>query len=178
LDARTFAGDTSPYVEQVAVSARGFVGERVASPEALTYVTRLAPGVTLAAPPRVKGAFAFSEGTAGQLVVVADFVWAYALESPGAVTPSPSAAPVPGASLVVLHSVERYEWFPDKGYLPDDRGMRPGAGELYAFNVDCAQAAQGLISLPMTPQEAGEAPSLAQVLDPSTPPGRLPSSCA
>lgn len=174
LDPRVHAGDTQPYVEQLAVSTRQFTLDKLASGgAALGYATRFAPEYSVKAPPRVKGGMTVSVGDKGQLVVVADYVWVYALEGEMAKASKKSE---PGAKLVVVHSLERYEWYPEKGYLPEDHGLRPGNGELYTFNMDCEFASQGLLALPRTVVKKN-ATSIGKAIDPATAPGTLPSSC-
>lgn len=173
IDPRSHTGDVGPYIEQLGISARTFVTDRLDTELGLSYVTRLAPETTLEAKPRVQGTMTVSVGDAGQLVIVADYVWVYALTQPIMVT---SQDDIPGSQLAVVHSIERYEWFPDKGYLPEDRGLRPSDGELYAFNVDCEFAAQGRLALPQVPVTTNASP-IAEVLDPKKPPGELQTSC-
>lgn len=173
LDERVLAGDTAPYLEQLSESARGFSSEKLATDQALGYVTRLAPGYTLAEAPRVKGAMTVSVGAANQLVVAADFIWAYALDGPA----DKKASEGPGARVVVVHSQEQYEWYPEKGFLPEDRGLRPGDGQQYVFNMDCDLAKQGLIALPQDPTKKGKESTTDKVYNPQTPLEELPNNC-
>ncbi|NUS73610.1 MAG: hypothetical protein HOQ05_09430 [Corynebacteriales bacterium] len=173
LDDRVLAGDTAPYLEQLSESARTFSGEKLETEQALGYITRLAPGYTLAEAPRVKGAMTVTVGDLNQLVVSADFVWAYALNGPT----DEEASKGPGGRVVVVHSQEQYEWYPDKGFLPEDRGLRPGDGSQYVFNMDCELAKEGMIALPKTVTNKGKESSTDKVYDPQTPLEQLPHNC-
>lgn len=173
LDDRVLSGDAAPYTDQLAMSARGPVSERLNSQEGLGYVTRVSSGYHLAAPTRVSGSMSVDVGGSGQLSIVADFVWVYALTGEAAA----EATQGPGGQVVVLHTIERFEWYPDKGYLPEDRGLRPANGQQYLFNVDCELAKSGWIALPRTPAPKHESSNTDEVFDPKTPVDKLPNNC-
>ncbi|MGH3429896.1 MAG: hypothetical protein ACRDQZ_20390 [Mycobacteriales bacterium] len=143
-EAMLLQGQTQPYLDQLSESSRDFVGKQLATPSALAYVTRLAPGYTLRAPVRVHGAMNVTVGNAGQLIVSANYVWVYPLRAPKAT----KVFGLAGSQLVVLHTVERYEFYPEKGYAVQNRGLRPGDGEQHIYNADCGTATDGKLALP------------------------------
>jgi hypothetical protein len=153
-NAMLFQGQTQPYLDQLSESSRDFVGKQLTTPSALAYVTRLAPGYTLRASVRVRGAMNVTVGDAGQLVVSANYVWVYPLRAPNAT----KVFGLAGSQLVVLHTVERYEFYPEKGYAAQNRGLRPGDGEQRAYNADCSIATDGKLALPPNRNRKPDAP--------------------
>lgn len=164
--------DPTKYLTALAVSARRPTQTEIGKgAPALGYVTRLAPGYSLAAPVRTKGTLSVGVGPQKQLVVTADVVWVYPLRAPTGGQPRGA-----GARLVVVRTVESYQWFPSKGYAKVDRGLRPGAGDQALYNVDCALAGQGLLALPRT-RGAGRAAADPKAYDLATPLTEFPASC-
>ncbi len=166
-------GETQLYLDQFAQSSRDFITGQLRGAGALAYVTRLAPGYTLRSPARVSGAMEVAVGKAVQLVLSADYAWIYPLSAPNA----SEVFALPGSQLVVLRTVERYEFYPEKGYPEPNRGLRPGDGEQYAFNSDCDLAASGTLALPEDRNRVPGAPAEA-AYDHTSPPGQAPSNCA
>jgi hypothetical protein len=165
-------GNTAAYLATISEGARGTVSKSLKSADALGYVSRLAPGYQLTAPIRVKGKMTVTLGPKQELVIGADYVWISPVV--GSVPVAPGGA---GSSLVVLHTVESYQWFSPKGIAPADTGLRPGPGQIAKLNLDCAQARGGLLALPSA--QTGDAPAAppAKAFDPATPPDALPSPC-
>ncbi len=176
LDPRVVeGGDASAYLALLSPGTRPMVSAAIGKGElALGYVTRLAPGFRLDSPQavRVTGYMSVAVGKDRQLVVTADYVWVYALRGPTA------AAPGAGSRLVILHSVETYEWYRPAAVTATDRGLRPGGGTGYEYNGDCAQIKRGLLALPAPGQASGRPSAPAdEAYDPSTNPRSLPSTC-
>ena len=165
-------GKTDDYVKKFADSSQKFVREQIAGASALAYVTKLSPGYALRAPPRVKGEMKVSLGQSGQLVIEANYIWVYALRAPDAKQVSALA----GSQLAILRTAERYEFYPVKGYAKQNRGLRPGDGSQYAFNVSCQPASQGLLALPNRNERGVGAPART-VYDPLKPPEKLERNC-
>jgi hypothetical protein len=167
--------DPSKYLALLSPSVRTATGKEIAKgTAALGYVTRLAPGYTLVAQVRTKGAVTVGLGTDKQLVVKADVVWVYPLH--GQV--DNDLAKGAGAKLVVLHTVETYQWFPTKGYSKQDQGLRPGAGDQGLYNMDCELSQQGLLALPRTaPGETPPSAGDSRAFDPGTDPAKFPVTC-
>jgi hypothetical protein len=111
-------------------------------------------------------------GKDGQLVVTADYVWVYPLKGG-----KPSAAAGPGSRLVVLHTVESYELYRPEAISVSDRGLRPGGGNSYTFNMDCSLVGKGLLALP--PPDQGGRPSSPDdaAYSPRTDPRSIRSTC-
>lgn len=146
-DPKVLGGDPSVYVDALAPNVRRQVKkELVSGTDKLGYVTNLGAGYELAKPIRAVGSLTVTAGTLDQLVVRADVVWVYPLRGP-----LPEASTGAGVRLVVLHTVESYEWFPAKGFADEDQGARPGAGERAVFNADCPKYLEGALALPETP---------------------------
>jgi hypothetical protein len=164
-------GDTAPYLATISEGARGTVSSSLQNADALGYVSRLASGYQLTAPIRVKGTMTVTLGPKKELVIGANYVWLYPM-----VGSVPAAQGSPGSSLVVLHTVESYQWFQPKGIAPKDTGLRPGPGQIAKLNLDCTQAKSGLLALPSAQGERPARPS-AKAFDPATPPDALPSPC-
>ncbi|MGH3545327.1 MAG: hypothetical protein ACRDPW_05320, partial [Mycobacteriales bacterium] len=173
LDERVLLqGETKPYLDQFAQSSRDFITQQIAGAGALAYVTRLAPGYTLRAPVRVSGVMEVTVGKAGQLVISANYAWAYPLRAPN----TREVFAVPGSQLALLRTVERYEFYPERGYAEFNRGLRPGDGEQYAFNSDCGRMSSGTLALPQDRNRTPGAPQRASY-DYSVPPDKVPSNC-
>gem|GEM_PF-2729518 len=166
-------GESQPYLDQFAQSGRDFVAEQLSGAGALAYVTRLAPGYTLRAPVRVNGTMDARVGQAGQLLISANYAWVYPLRAPD----TSKVFALPGSQLAVLRTVERYEFYPDKGYAEQNRGLRPGDGEQYAFNSDCDKVGNGTLALPKDRNSVPGAPTDA-AYDYTSPPGKASSNCA
>ena len=166
-------GNAAKYLSLLSESARTPAQADITKgAPALGYVTRIAPGYSLAAPIRVKGTMSVALGEAKQLVVTADHVWVYPLKGPVTM----DAARGPGATLVVLHTVENYQWYPQKGYAKRDQGLRPGQGTQAIYNMDCELSQRGLLALPRTaPTKPGGENMSA--FDPATKPEQFPSTC-
>lgn len=135
-------GNPQKYLSTISVSARNPVLNSLKTGEALGYVTQLASDHTLAAPIRVKGTMTVTQGPKKELVVNADYLWIYPLD--GGV---PVESEGPGSKLVVLHTIETYQWFAPRNVAKKDTGLRPGAGKLYTFNMDCDLAKSGKLGL-------------------------------
>lgn len=148
-------GQTQPYLNEFAESSRPFIANQLKGPRALTYVTHLAPGYTLRAPVRVSGTMKVSMGSANQLVISASYVWVYPLRAPNAERVFERV----GSQLTVLRTVEHYEFYPEKGYAKQNRGLRPGDGEQHAFNADCGLIANGMLALPSNRDRVAGAPA-------------------
>jgi hypothetical protein len=98
-----------------------------------TAMVRLAPGSTLAGPPRVSGKIKFSQlNWRGMpaLDVTTNYVWVYALNSP------------PG--VVVIHSATHWMFPLGHNLLPTSRGMYLGRTTGYWQGMDCTASARGL----------------------------------
>jgi hypothetical protein len=164
--------DPAAYLATISEGARGTVSKSLQSADALGYVSRLATGYQLSAPIRVKGTMTVTLGPKKELVIGADYVWIYPL-----VGSVPAETGGPGSSLVVLHTVETYQWFSPKGIAQKDTGLRPGAGQIAKLNLDCTQARTGLLALPSA--DTGDAPTApaSKAFDPATRPDELPSPC-
>ncbi|GAA0261580.1 hypothetical protein [Cryptosporangium japonicum] len=148
-DPKVLAGDASAYVDALAPNVRKQVKQEIVSgKDTLGYVTNLGAGYTLAKPIRAVGSLTVTTGSLEQLVVRADVVWVYPLAGP-----LPEGSKGAGVRLVVLHTVESYEWFPARGFADEDQGARPGAGERAVFNADCPKYLEGVLALPETPVE-------------------------
>lgn len=146
-DPAVLGGDTTSYVKTLAPNARSAARKSIGSaPDTLGYVSRLAPGYTLAAPIRAAGTLVVKTGSLKQLVVTADVVWVYPLDGPLA-----EGSTGAGVRLAVLHTVESYEWYPSKGFADEDQGARPGEGKRKVFNADCQRYLEGSLALPSTP---------------------------
>ncbi len=167
-------GDSTAYLKTISESTRGTVTTSLESGEdALGYVTRLATDYKLAGDVRVKGSMTVTLGPKKELVVGADYVWIYPLDGPVG-----EGAPTgPGSKLVVVHTIESYQWFAAKSVAPKDTGLRPGAGKLYTVNMDCDLAKSGKLGLqraaPGNPQNVPE----DKAYDPATRPEELPQTC-
>jgi hypothetical protein len=138
-------GDTERYLDLLAPATRSMVRTALArGGPGLGYVTRLAPGykVDRSASIRVSGRMAVKSGKDGQLVVTADYVWVYPLVGGKA-----KGTGTPGSTLVVLRSVESYEWYRPEAIAQSDRGLRPGGGDLGTSNMDCVLLEKGLLAL-------------------------------
>jgi hypothetical protein len=166
-------GDPAGYLKTISESARGTVTTSLQSGEALGYVTRLASEYQLAGEPRVKGTMTVTLGPKKELVVGADYVWIYPLDGPT----GDGAPSGPGSKLVVVHTIEAYQWFAAKSVAAKDTGLRPGAGKLYTVNMDCDLAKSGKLGLqraaPGNPQNVPE----DKAYDPATRPEDLPETC-
>jgi hypothetical protein len=176
LDPRVLErGSAAGYLQLLSPATRDMVGAAIQrGGPGLGYVTRLAPGFTLdrSAPIRVAGAMSARAGRDGQLVVTADYVWVYPLQGG-----RPSSSAGPGSRLVVLHTVESYEVYRPEAISVSDRGLRPGGGNSYTFNMDCALVAKGLLALP--PPDQGGRPSSPDdaAYSPKTDPRSIRSTC-
>jgi hypothetical protein len=174
LDPRVVTqGDPTPYLQQLAPATRTMVrGQITSGGAAIGYVTRLGPGFTVddAAGVRVAGSLRARAGRDGQLVVTADYVWVYPLK--GGKVRSDAGA---GARLVVLRALESYEWYRPQAIAAADRGLRPGGGESYTWNIDCGLLGKGLLALPPASQRTGPADTAAY--NPKARPKSVPSTC-
>jgi hypothetical protein len=173
LDSKVLlAQDTSAYLAMLSPSTRDAVKAEIAKgAPALGYVTRLAPGWRLVAPVRVGGRLSVALGAEKQLLVTADYLWAYALRGPWA-----PVADGPGSRVVVLHTVETYQWYPEKGYAEADRGLRPGTGSQALSNMDCDLAQEGLLALPRS-RARGEQAHASRIYDLAVAPDQAPTTC-
>jgi hypothetical protein len=169
-DATVLGGDPAGYVKTLSVSAQPAAKRSIAS-DALGYVTQLAPGYTLAEPVRAAGTLSVKAGSVNQLIITADAVWVYPLAGP-----LPKASAGAGVRLVVLHTVETYEWFPSKRFTDDDQGARPGEGTRAVFNVDCQKYAKGMLGLP-TKAMHDPAAGAEAVFALNTKPDAFPTGC-
>ncbi|HEV2087477.1 MAG TPA: hypothetical protein VGR21_04100 [Cryptosporangiaceae bacterium] len=173
-DPAVLAGNPTKYLAALAVNTRRPAAAEIKKgAPALGYVTRLAPGDTLAAPVRTKGRLLVALGRDKQLVITADVVWVYPLAGARA-TGAPKVA---GARLVVLRTVETYQWYPQKGFSKQDQGLRPGAGEQAVYNVDCEGLKAGLIGLPGAGSGPVTADGMRRALDLATRPSEFPANC-
>jgi hypothetical protein len=168
-------GDPTKYLQLLAPATRPMVRSSIEKGgPGLGYVTRLAPGFQLdrTAAVRVAGKMTANVGRYGQLVVMADYVWVYPLKGGKA---QENAGP--GSTLVVLHTVESYEWYRPEAISTADRGLRPGGGNSYTFNMDCTLVGKGLLALP--PPGQGGRPSSPNdaAYSPTTKPESIPSTC-
>ncbi|MFB9318606.1 hypothetical protein [Cryptosporangium minutisporangium] len=146
-DPKVLGGDPTNYVDTLAPNVREPVKKEIVSgTDTLGYVTNLGAGYSLAAPIRAVGSLAVTTGSLDQLVVRSDVVWIYPLKGP-----LPEESTGAGVRLVVLHTVESYEWYPSKGFADEDQGARPGPGERAVFNADCPKYLKGALALPATP---------------------------
>lgn len=173
-------GDLTQYLNALAPGVRSKVqGDIGKGQPALGYVTRLSPDTKLASRQvRVKGSMRAAVGPDKQLVITADYVWVYPLAPTKPVKPSPSApaSAAPGSHLVLVHTVEKYEWYKPMLVDKQERGLRPGAGELYTFNMDCTAAARGMLALAPPGQKGKPAPD-NRAYDPNTKTSSLPTTC-
>lgn len=168
-------GDTSGYLSKLAPSLRPMITSSVQKGSAaLGYVTRLAPGTKLATTQiRVSGTMEVSIGSDQQLVIKADYVWVYPLIRGGA-SPSDMAA---GGELVVLHTVETYDWYKPAKVVATERGLRTGGGEWNAYNKDCGQFGQGYLTLGPLDKNGHAMSPPAAAYNPKTAPDSLPGTC-
>jgi hypothetical protein len=166
-------GNAAGYLATISEGARATVSRNLQTGEALGYVTQLSTEYTLIQQPRVKGSMTVSLGPKKELVVGADYVWIYPLDGPV----GDDAPRGPGSKLVVVHTIESYQWFASKSVAPKDTGLRPGAGKLYTVNMDCDLAKSGKLGLqraaPGNPQNVPD----AKAYDPATRPEELPQTC-
>lgn len=169
-DPAVLGGDPSTYLKALSVSAQPAAKKSIAG-DTLGYVTQLASGYTLAAPVRAAGALTVKGGSLNQLIITANVVWVYPLAGP-----LPKASSGAGVRLVVLHTVETYEWFPSKRFTDDDQGARPGAGTRAVFNADCPKYAKGTLGLP-TKAVRDPAAGAEAVFALSTTPDAFPAGC-
>ncbi|HEY0485016.1 MAG TPA: hypothetical protein VGD72_02050 [Mycobacteriales bacterium] len=168
-------GTTARYLALLAPATRAMVRQQVvAGGPGLGYVTRLAPGWTIDAKAgiRVAGTMSVKAGKDRQLVVTADYVWVYPLKGGTAKPP-----PVAGSRLVVLRTVETYEWYPPESITVADRGLRPGGGTVGQSNMDCTLADKGLLALPPPGQKGRPAALSDPAYSPKTQPGAIPDTC-
>jgi hypothetical protein len=168
-------GDTSGYLKLLAPATRPMVRQEIAKGgPGLGYVTRLASGFVIdqKAGIRVAGKMTAKAGKDGQLVVTADYVWVYPLK--GGKTKPPV---VPGSRLVVLRTVETYEWYRPEAITVSDRGLRPGGGAVGQSNMDCTLADKGLLALPPPGQKGRPAAQSDPAYSPTTKPGAIPDTC-
>jgi hypothetical protein len=168
-------GDTSAYLSKLAPSLRPMITSAVQKGDAaLGYVTRLAPGTKLATNQvRISGTMEVSLGSDQQLVIKADYVWVYPLIRSGA-SPSDMAA---GGELVVLHTVETYEWYQPAKVVAAERGLRTGGGEWNAYNKDCGKFGQGYLTLGPLDKNGHAMSPPAAAYNPKTAPDSLPGTC-
>jgi hypothetical protein len=168
-------GDTAAYLRLLAPATQRLVRQEIAKGgPGLGYVTRLAPtwSIDAKAGIRVAGRMSVKAGKDGQLVVTADYVWVYPLKG-GNVKPPV----VPGSRLVVLRTVETYEWYRPESITPSDRGLRPGGGSVGQSNMDCTLADKGLLALPPPGQKGRPAARNDPAFSPRTKPGAIPDTC-
>lgn len=174
LDPRTVEkGNLAPYLQLLAPATRPMVRKQiVAGGPAIGYVTRLAPGYTLdpEAAVRVAGTMSVRAGKDGQLVVAADYVWVYPVKGGKPLTGNGA-----GSTLVLLRASESYEWYRPEAIGVADRGLRPGVGSVYTWNVNCALVTKGLLALPV-PGPTNR-PADRAAYNPRTKPGSVPSTC-
>jgi hypothetical protein len=174
LDPRTVEkGDLAPYLRLLAPATRPMVRKQiVAGGLAIGYVTRLAPGYALDpdAAVRVAGTMSVRAGKDGQLVVSADYVWVYPVRGGKPITNG-----APGSTLVLLRASESYEWYRPEAIGPADRGLRPGVGSVYTWNVNCSLVTKGLLALPV-PGPTNR-PADRAAYNPGTKPRSVPSTC-
>jgi hypothetical protein len=166
-------GNPKPYLQLLAPATRTMVSKQIAAGgPAIGYVTRLAPGFTIdeTAAIRVAGKMSARSGKDGQLIVTADYVWVYPLKG-GKVARDAGA----GARLVVLRATESYEWYRPQAIAQADRGLRPGGGDSYTWNIDCQLVAKGLFALP--PAKQDRRPADAAAYNPAAKPRSVPSTC-
>jgi hypothetical protein len=171
-DKAVLAGDPATYLEALSVSAQPDAKKRITAPaETLGFVSELATGYSLAEPVRAAGKLTVKGGQLNQLIITADVVWVYALQGP-----LPKASTGAGVRLVVLHTVESYEWFPSKRFTDDDQGARPGNGSIAVFNADCAKYATGRLALSNKPTH-DPALGAKAVFSLTTDPDAFPQGC-
>jgi hypothetical protein len=163
-------GDPAGYVKTLSANAQAAAKKSIAS-DPLGYVTELAPGYSLAEPIRAAGTITVKDGSLDQLVISANVVWIYALSGP-----LPKTSSGAGVRLVVLHTVESYEWFPSKRFVDADQGARPGAGKRAVWNADCANYAKGTLGLPVKAVH-DPAAGAERVFSVSTSPDAFPAGC-
>ncbi|HEV7826834.1 MAG TPA: hypothetical protein VGP02_18215 [Mycobacteriales bacterium] len=167
--------NTAGYLGLLAPATRPLVRQEIGKGgPGLGYVTRLAPGWTIdqQAGIRVAGKMSAKTGRDGQLVVTADYVWVYPLKG-GTVKPPVVA----GSRLVVLRTVETYEWYRPESITASDRGLRPGGGSVGQSNMDCTLADRGLLALPPPGQKGRPAAQSDPAYSPATKPGAIPDTC-
>jgi hypothetical protein len=166
-------GVTTTYLGSISPATKQAVAGRLETGEALSYVSRLATDYKLLAPIRVQGTMTAALGPKKELVVNADYLWVYPLQGPDV----RGARRGPGSRLVVVHTIESYQWFAAKNVAKQDTGLRPGVGKLYTFNMDCDLATSGRLGLqraaPGSPQTVPD----AKAYDPLTKPEDLPNTC-
>jgi hypothetical protein len=166
-------GNPAGYLSTISEGARPTVAATLETAEAPGYVTRLDPRHRLLAPVRLKGSLSFALGAKKELVITADYVWVYALTATGTGIVPPKGA---GAKLVIVHSVETYQWFAPVGIAPKDTGLRPGAGQFSTINMDCDLINKGRLGLPRQTGGVGFVPN-EKAFDPKTRPEDLPNTC-
>ncbi|GAA1681083.1 hypothetical protein [Fodinicola feengrottensis] len=169
-------GDLSGYLAKLAPSLQPMVTSAVQKGGgALSYVTRLAPTAKLAVDEiRVSGTMSVSVGSDGQLVISANYTWVYPLDRAGG---KPKGSPPLGSNLVIVHTVETYEWYQQAKVAATERGLRTGGGNSYAYNKDCNQFGRGYLALaPLAADGHADAPA-AKAYDPKTDPNTLPGPC-
>jgi hypothetical protein len=162
--------DPEPVLNLLAPDSADTVRPRFANAGYGTTLIRLAPGTTLAAPPRVSGQLGFQRvdwNGMPALDVTSNYVFAYAFAHP--------------SGVVVIHS-ETHWMFPLSTSLrPSSRGMYLGRTSGYWHGMDCASASRGLTA-PAPPIDRGANPAyrdpepLDAYFDPNRPVG-ITSGC-
>jgi hypothetical protein len=82
----------------------------------------------------------------------------------------------PGSTLVILRTVESYEWYRPEAISDSDRGLRPGGGDLGTSNMDCVLLEKGLLALG-PPGQKGRPMSQDAAYSAKTKPGAFRNTC-
>ncbi|MDQ1652601.1 MAG: hypothetical protein QOI35_1801 [Cryptosporangiaceae bacterium] len=158
--------DGGPYASGLALNYRLFVyAQTQKTHDAPDGLSTLAPGQVLLAAPRVSGTMRPALGPKGELTVVTNYVFVYALVPSRPVLSREEA-------LLSVRSDATYTFYGDR-YAPGDRGAWLTAGRFYSWNVSCAPSNRGLLALPAADDigsgHAASARERAAAFDPSAP---------
>lgn len=141
-----------PFIAQFAPDAQARVRQTVEGTDgALALITRLAPGQSLLAPPRVSGALTPGIGSRGELTVAAKYVVIYALKPTGPAFSRSSTHVALRAEIVLA--------FYGKEVGERSQGIWLETMASYASNVSCDESSKGLLALPTMDESVGGDPT-------------------
>lgn len=157
--------DPEPFIALLAPAQQPAVREAFDSTEFATFATLVADDAArIPAPPRVTGRVTYRTTTAERglpvLEVKTNFVWVYALGTPG------------GVAVVVVRDELVWQVLHADAFLEPSRGLRLSEGESSAWGVDCDAYERGLF----LPGHSGLGENADAVFDPERP-LRVAESC-
>ena len=137
--------DPSAYLALLAPNARGREQATLSGPAVARdggEATMIQSGFTLLPiPVKVNGSMSVSTGPDDQLVVHANYVFAYpfAPEVSGAITE-------PWQIVAIQHVNEEFTWVAGAGYARADHGLWPTSSQSYYESMACGPAARGYLA--------------------------------